>query len=427
MIVACGAAAGLASAYNAPLAGALFVAEVVLGSISVETLGPLVVSSVMATQVLHCFRGSQPLYVIPAFHLGATWELFFYLLLGVMAGLMAPLFLKSLRWSEKAFSHLKLPLYAKLGLGGLLVGILAIQFPEVCGNGYSVIVGVLSQKWLMSTLALVCLMKIVATCATFGSGAVGGVFTPTLFTGACLGYLFGSILQLIGHGAVPNPGAFALVGMGAFLAATTHAPLMAIVIVFEMTLDYQIMLPLMLGCVVAYYISSAIDRRSIYSESLRRKKAQEPAKPMASLRATDLMKPDPICVQEESRFSEIAQLFIRNDIKYLYVIDEKNRLKGTVALHDIKPYLSMPELANLVIAKEIMRTDTPHLTRSANIEEAMTLFAHHKGERLPVVEDSENLLLIGSISKMDVLLAIAQASGSNGSNHDYESGAIGDA
>jgi len=418
MIVACGAAAGIASAYNAPLAGALFVAEIVLGSISMDTMGPLVVSSVLATQVVRHFHGSMPLYDIPLFELRSTWELSLYLLLGIVAGLAAPLFLSSLRWSEKAFDRLNLPLYWKLGIGGLIVGALAIWYPQVCGNGYSVVVGILNQKWPWTALAILCLMKMLATCATFGSGAVGGVFTPTLFTGACLGYLFGGLLQLFGHGAVPTPGGFALVGMGAFLAAATHAPIMAILIVFELTLDYQIILPLMLGCVVAFYVSNAICRNSIYSESLQRKKAQERREPMGSLKAADLMRPGPAHIREDSRFSEIAHVFIMNDIKYLFVTDKENRFKGAVALHDIKPYLTMPELANLVIAKEIARADIPTLTRSTTLDEAMNLFVRHGGERLPVVENAENPLLIGSVSKMDVILAMAQITNSDALNHE---------
>src|SRR6266403_4810824 len=155
----------------------------------------------------------------------------------------------------------------------LIVGALAILHPEVCGNGYSTVSGILRGEWLWQTLAIILIFKVLATSATFGSGAVGGVFTPTLFVGASLGFLFGEAARFLPGHLLINPSAFALVGMGAFLAATTHAPMMAIIMIFELTLDYEIILPLMLACVVGYYTSVSIERRSIYSEPLKRKGA----------------------------------------------------------------------------------------------------------------------------------------------------------
>jgi CIC family chloride channel protein len=284
LILACGAAAGIASAYNAPIAGALFVAEIVLGSIAMETLGPLLFSTVLATQTVHFLAGNAPLYAIPPFHLNSGFELFDYLALGVLSGLAAPWFLRALRGSERLFGQTRLPVYWRTGLGGLIVGMLLLYSPQVCGNGYSVVTGILHEQWLWSSLAVILLLKVVATCSSFGSGAVGGVFTPTLFVGASLGYLFGFVHQALGLGPFPSPGAFALTGMGMFLAATTHAPLMAILMIFEMTLDYQLILPLMLGCVVAYFTSHGFESRPIYSVPMQRKGADYFARRLRELR-----------------------------------------------------------------------------------------------------------------------------------------------
>ena len=405
LLVGCGAAAGIASAYNAPIAGALFVAEIVLGSVAMEIFGPLVFSSVVATLTVRGFLGADPLYQIPPFRLNRNWEILPYLLLGLAAGLIAPWFIRLLRTSEKWAARVPAPVYIKMFAGGLIVGALAIFHPEVCGNGYSTVNGILRGQWLWQTLALILVFKMLATTATFASGAVGGVFTPTLFIGASLGFLFGNGAQhLLGHLNV-NPSAFALVGMGAFLAAATHAPIMAIIIIFELTLDYQIILPLMLACVVGYYTSVSIEKRSIYSEALKRKGAGDYRRQLAELHVRDIMKPDPLVVSPNAGFAEIAQKFIATRFNYLYVV-EHNGFLGAISLHDIKNYLNSPELAKVVIAGDILRESFPPAVRpDASLTEALERFRNHDGERLPVVSYDQRL--IGSVAKTDVILALA--------------------
>ncbi len=406
LLVGCGAAAGIASAYNAPIAGALFVAEIVLGSVAMEIFGPLVFASVIATLTVRGFLGANPLYEIPSFQLNGNWEIVPYLLLGLGAGLVAPWFIRLLRASEEWAGRIPVPVYVKMCVGGLIVGAIAIFHPEVCGNGYSAVNGILRGQWLWQTLAIILIFKILATTATFGSGAVGGVFTPTLFVGASLGFLFGQCAQHLPGSLAVNPSAFALVGMGAFLAATTHAPIMAIIMIFELTLDYEIILPLMLACVVAYYTSVSIEKRSIYAEALKRKGASDYTKQLAELHVRDLMKPNPLAVSPGAGFAEIGEKFIATRINYLYVTDHE-RFLGAISLHDIKNYLNTPELAKVVIAGDILREPFPVVRPEASLTEALERFSQHDGERLPVVSDSGDQRLIGSIAKTDVILALA--------------------
>ncbi len=405
LLVGCGAAAGIASAYNAPIAGALFVAEIVMCSLAMEIFGPLVFASVIATLTVRGFLGRDPLYAVPAFRLTSNWEIIPHLALGLLAGFVAPWFLRLLERGERLFLRLPVPVFVRMAIGGLAVGALAIPYPEVCGNGYSTISDILAGHWLWQTVALILLFKILATTATFGSGAVGGVFTPTLFVGAGLGYLFGTVVPAFGafH---PEPSAFALVGMGAFLAGTTHAPIMAILMIFEMTLDYEIILPLMLACVTAYYTSFSIEKRSIYSESLKRKGADAFRGQFENLHVRQLMKPDPITVSRTARFAEIGEKFIANRFNYLYVADD-GRFLGAISLHDIKSFLNSPELAELVIAGDIMRESFPKVRPDAALNEALETFVRHDGERLPVVEGSARGRLVGSISKTDIILTLA--------------------
>jgi CIC family chloride channel protein len=281
--------------------------------------------------------------------------------------------------------------------------------PEVAGNGYSSIDGILHNQWTWEVVLMIFIFKVLATGATFGSGAVGGVFTPTLFVGSGLGYLLGCGFHTIWPHSALTPSAFALVGMGAFLAATTHAPVMAMLMVFEITLDYAIILPLMMGCVIAYYLSVGIEPASIYSESLKRKGARLFDEQLSNLRVVDLMKPDPPVVTVTAGFNEIAQYFISHRFSYLYVVDGQRHFLGVVSLHDIKPYLNEPQMADVIIAEDILREDFPTVTPNVPLANALEYFAHHVGERLPVLNEADRTLM-GSVSKSDLILAIAERS-----------------
>ncbi len=269
LLVAAGAAAGLASAYNAPIAATLFVAEIVLGSIALEHIGPLIIAAVIANTTVHEILGYAPVYQIPAFSLVSDWELALYLVLGILAGHLAPMFLSLLERSHQLFGRLPMPLAGRMALGGLVVGAISVYEPQVWGNGYSVVNAVLQDPWAWQALLTVLVLKMIATAATHGSGAVGGAFTPTIFVGAMLGALFGTLV----HGLLPDgtatPSAYAVVGMGAMLAGTTHAPLMSILMVFELTMDYDIVLPLMLAVITAHYTARRYSGvRPMYADSL---------------------------------------------------------------------------------------------------------------------------------------------------------------
>jgi len=188
---------------------------------------------------------------------------------------------------------------------------------------------------------------------------------------------------------------------------------MAIIMIFELTLDYQIILPLMLACVVGYYTSVSIEKRSIYSEALRRKGAGDYRQQLAELHVRDLMKADPLTVSPTARFAEIGQKFIANRFNYLYVTED-GRFVGAISLHDIKNYLNAPELAELVIAGDILREDIPIVHPTASLNEALDRFARHPGERLPVVTDQGTQRLVGSLAKTDVILALAGSGGRGG-------------
>jgi CIC family chloride channel protein len=410
LLVACGAAAGIACAYNAPLTGAFFVAEIVLGSIAMESIGPLIVTSVIATVVASQFLGAQPVYHLPAFGAVPNWQLLAHALLGVVAGVCAPVFLYLLRAGENVFKNLEAPVPVKLALGGLVVGAISIWYPTVWGNGYGVVESILNSQWTWHALLAILAFKVLATVATSGSGAVGGVFTPTLFVGAVIGALFSEGLRfLLPHETVLTS-SFAVVGMGCFLAAMTRAPIMSILIMFEMTHDDASIMPLMLASTAAFFVARSISDDSVYSRQLHRNRTESET-PIFLLHVRDLMKRDPICVLETSGFPQIAKVLAANTFKHLYVIDSHRKFLGAIALQDLKPFLNEPDLPQVVIALDLMHDDIPVLTSDDSLKESLEVFARHDGERLPVLNNQQDRRLVGALAKTDVLLTLAHGLG----------------
>ncbi|HEY0420443.1 MAG TPA: ClcB-like voltage-gated chloride channel protein, partial [Acetobacteraceae bacterium] len=220
LLVACGAAAGITSAYNAPIAGAVFITEIVLGSIAMASFGPVLVATVTANIVMREFAGYRPPYEMPLFPAVSGAQVPLFILLGLLAGALAPRFLQLVDFARRQFGRVGLPLPARLGAGGFAVGLLSLFMPEVWGNGYEVVNAILHQDWPWQLLLAALLFKVAAIALTVGSGAVGGIFTPTLFVGAVVGSLFGQAAHALWPAATPAPFAYAIVGMGAFLAAS---------------------------------------------------------------------------------------------------------------------------------------------------------------------------------------------------------------
>lgn len=266
LLVGCGGAAGLAAAYNTPLAGALFIAEIVSGSLAIEVLGPLIIAAFTSTLVVRHWIGASPIFTSRDIMLTQEVDLIPLIALGILCGVLAPMFLIGLKWSRTAFDHIHLPTPLKLALGGLGIGLLSLKTPEVWGNGYSVVESLLSQPQDPMQVAMILGMKILATFLAVGSGAIGGVFTTTLLLGASSGWLFGSALTLLFPSIGADPVYFSAVAMGAFLAGTSHAPIMAILMIFEMTLDANLVFPLILSALIAGYLSRILHPRSIYQK-----------------------------------------------------------------------------------------------------------------------------------------------------------------
>lgn len=414
LLVGCGAASGIAAAYNAPIAGAVFSSLIVMGNFSMNLFAPLAFSSVIATMVSRSFFGIQPSYHVPAFPPSGLWQLPWFILLGVICGAVGAYFLKLLRDSEARFRKFSWPVYVKLALAGLLVGVVAMEFPGVCGNGYFVTNRILTEPQPLDYLGGLFVAKLVATVVTVGVGTVGGVFTPTLFLGAAVGALFGGCLHLLGGAPGLPSGAFALVGMGAMLAATTRSPLLAMIMVFELSLDYSLVPPLMLACVVSISMARQLHEESIYTEHLHARGlvfGGENDRAGAALEQTvgDLMHAPVPPVRENATLREIANRFLASPNNFLPVVDSHQRLIGVVALQDLKEFLNTAFELNAVIASDVMRPRPPCLTPGQPLIEALPVAMASELRNVPVVNTRQEHKLVGAIARAEVLATFSEA------------------
>jgi chloride channel protein, CIC family len=432
MLVGCGAASGIAAAYNAPISGAVFASLIVLGNFSMNLFAPIVCASVVAATVSRTFFGINPWYTVPPFDFTRIDQLPWFILLGIAAGVLGALFLKMLHGSEDLFAKMKVPVFVRLAFGGLIVGVIAVRFPEVWGNGYeatkSLLLdpnellrdptglthGITAQHMLLVFLMGLLLAKLLATLATVGSGAVGGVFTPTLFLGASLGAWFGSSLHALDVGKELPVAAFTVVGMGSMLAATTRSPLLAIIMIFEISLDYSIMLPLMLACVVSILVASRFVAESVYTEPLRRKGlsvTQETTTLGAAMERTvgDITRPPVPPVRENATLSELAERFLTSSNNFLPIVDAKQQLIGLVALHDLKEYLNAGDELSAVIAYDVMRPPSTCVTPNQRLLDVLPVVLASEQRNIPVVNSLKENRLIGSITRSEVLNLFSEA------------------
>jgi CIC family chloride channel protein len=399
LLVACGAAAGLTTAYGTPIAGALFIAEIVLQSLATETLAPLLIASVSAHATVASLVGSAALYTMPTLPpLGGT-TLLLCGALGLIAGLAAPAYLRVLDLAKEGFGKLDIGLPLKLAIGGLIVGALSIVAPQVWGNGFSVVNGVLQGQWIWQSLLLIVVLKLLAVAATTGSGAVGGIFTPTLFMGAVSGALLAFAANAFMFTQLPEP-LGAAVGMGAFLAASTHAPLTSVLMVFEMTENYTVVAPLMLACVLAFSVSRLLRPDSIYASSQKQKAATDPR----LVTARDLLRTDSCTTMPGSSIEDVEKSLLESRWRHVYVVDSEKHFLGAIAMHDLAGLLKAPHDPKAPWPPELMRADYPRLRLAMPLWEVLEVFEAHPGERLPVLDASDHLA--GHLTKTDLVLML---------------------
>jgi len=412
-LLGCGVAAGIAASFNAPIAGVLFALEVILTDYAIATFTPIVLAAVMATIITRAELGNYPVFTIPEFELVSAWEIPAYIGLGIFCGLVAAFIIKALPVARSIFEeHISNPLF-RPAVAGFVLGCVALFLPEIMSIGYGIVDSILLEQILVDSLgwvlpitaflAVLLIAKVLTSVMCSAGGFGGGMIGPSLFIGATAGALLG----YIGHGLFPEYsesfGAYALVGCGALLAATTQAPMSTILMIFELSGDYHIMVPLMAACVVAALVKRAFGPDSVITESLEAKGIETGwVLERSWMRAVPVKKipwrtiPS---VAGSARLVELKRVYVSSGKGCVQVVDNDGLMIGIVTFEDLKEWLLDSALDQVVIAEEVANKNVICIRENDSLLDAIRVLDRETFEQMPVVSVKEPRRVLGILSR----------------------------
>jgi chloride channel protein, CIC family len=405
-VVAAGAASAIAAAFNAPIAGVFFALEIVLGEISGGAPGMILVAAVVSSVFTQAVSGSAPAFSVPAYAFRSVWELPLYLVLGLFAGPLSATYVRLLYIFQDLYHHWNIPIWVKTASAGLAVGLVGIFLPQVMGVGYETIGEILNKNdftfWFLIALMV---FKLLLTTISIGGGFAGGVFAPALFIGASAGGAFGLLVAKVFPGLAINPSAFALVGMGAVLAGTVHAPLTAVILLFEMSNDYHMILPLMFAVAVSLLLSQRLQRDSVYMMGLARHGIRltrgRDVEVLDSIMVGETMRTDVTPLLENMTLADAADMLAKTRHHGLPVVNETNELVGILTVQDIDRSVERGLLTVGDACTRNVVTTTPRESLSSALRQMSAMGVG----RLPVVDPDHPQHLVGWLGRAAVIRA----------------------
>jgi CIC family chloride channel protein len=403
LLVACGAAGGISSTFNAPIAGVVFALELLLRDIEAESFGIVVLASVLADVVGRAVFGAAPFLVLPPFRIVSVWEYPLYAALGVLAGVVGVVFIRVLYGAEDLADWLwRGPEWLRPAAGGLLLGALLLAVPQMYGVGYPVLEGAIRESYTLRLLVLLLVSKIAATSLTIAIGGSGGVFAPSLFMGAMMGTAFGQIVHTALPASTALPGAYGIVAMGAVFAGAARAPMTAVIIIFELTGEYQIILPLMAAVALAAGVSNLLSPDTIYTLKLRRRGidlARAERSPLHGLTVENAMQPVPAPLLLGDSLQAAAGRFARDPgLRALPVADERGRYRGALLLTELEQRVREGDGHGTT---GDLAVELPTVDLHAPLDTAIDQLVHSRAPGLPVLDEAH--AVVGWLTQHDVL------------------------
>lgn len=408
-LLGCGVAAAVAASFNAPIAGALFVGEVVLGHYALKTFAPVVIASVTATAVSRAFYGDFPAFVLPPHEISSYWELPAFAILGVLSGLVATALMTGIFRTQEWARGLPGPVFLRPAAAGFALGLIALVLPQVLGVGYGATDDALSGQMGLWLLLAVLIAKIVAVSISLGMGFGGGIFSPSLMVGAMLGGAYGIIATSLAPAVDAGIGAYTLVGMGAVAAATLGAPISTTLIIFEMTHDYELTLGVMLAVVISTAVTRQTFGRSFFAQQLANRgldlKGGFETQLLRGRFVADVMTQTVETVGPEVRLSQLRVLLQRSRGGELFVVGDDQMLIGTITLADLSESAFDPAMDLLINAADVARRRPPVLLGDDHLETALNKMADSGESLIAVIDDAEHRRFLGAIEERQAMAA----------------------
>jgi CIC family chloride channel protein len=409
LLVACGAAAGISATFNAPLAGPFFAMELILRDFAAESFGAVVLSSVTASIVGRALLGNHAFLALPSFSPRNALEYLFFALVGGIVGVVGVCFSKVLYLIEDVCDWLwRGPEWLRPAAGGVLLGGLLLALPEMYGVGYPVLQNAVQGHYVLWMLLLLLVGKMVATSLTIGVGGSGGVFAPTLFIGAMAGTACGQVVHHLLPGLTESPGAYGLIGMGAALGGATRAPITAVVILFELTGEYSIVVPLMAAVAIAAGLSHLLSKDTIYTRKLLRRGInidKPPQTIVGELAVGSVAKDPPACIGEDAGLAELATLMAGKGQTAVAIVDDRDTYRGIVTAQSVAEALADPERAGAT-ARQLAELP-PTVIAADTVEYALDELVGRAGTGLPVLSDDHSRL-VGWVTHEDIITGSAR-------------------
>ncbi len=408
ILAAAGAGAGIAAAFNAPIAGALFAIEIILMDFHFNQFSVVVFATVFATFVSRSLLGDVASFSSVQYQLHNGFEFLLFAVLGVFSGLVSFLFIKFLYWLEDFIkTKLRINKYLKALLGGILLGAIGLILPEVLGVGYDVIDNFLKNQIIWYIALILIFAKIFTTSLTLSSGGMGGIFAPTLVIGASLGSFFGYIFNYISPELAPQPEAYVILGMAGLLSGTIHAPITSIIMIFELTKNQNFILPAMITCVISIAISRRLIRESIYMQPLAKNNLLLPQMTelniLNSIPVKEVYTSNYLIISENENLKLIISKLLKQNISVLVVEDNFEKFIGLITMDQVREILlDQDVLGELLIAGDIAKRNCPIIKESDTLKTAWDVMNQSKLDYLPVSDDEDTFKIVGIISRKDL-------------------------